>query len=298
MPGIALDQPDAGQQENLPDCLRNDGIGDELAEAFVRPEARMQIGCAAADAKFVRLGEGTGIEHGRADADCNNRPGRNRGLVRAARREHRPFGGDAGDEGGHRVEPQRFPDDRVECCAIRRSSRFDRAHGDVVTQQDLLGGVDDSLRRRFNRTDQQATDVAHHLLGIEARETARGHSQQTRNAVLALRVAPRLTFDKKRTDPRPHLGAGRVAGVKQRAVVCRVVEHIGLRRPRPAQHVLIVRPRETEALLHDAQRHEPGDGLHHVNRGRRHGGERFGRGDCRQRTDCRHVLPTEQRAHH
>ena len=51
VPGIALDQPDAGQQENLPDRLRNDSIGDELAEAFVRPEARMQIGCAAADAK-------------------------------------------------------------------------------------------------------------------------------------------------------------------------------------------------------------------------------------------------------
>ena len=206
----------------------------------------------AADTKFVRLGEGAGIEHGRADANSNNRPGRDRGLVCAAGREHRRFGGDAGDEGGHRVEPQRFPDDRVECCAIWRLSRFDRAHGDVVTQQDLLGGVHDSLRRRFDRTDQQTTDVAHHLLGIEARETAGGHPQQTRDAVLALRIAPRLALDKKPTDPRPHLGAGRVAGVKQGAVVCQVVEHIGLRRPRPAQHVPIVWPWETEALLHDA----------------------------------------------
>ena len=38
VPGIALDQPDAGQQENLPDRLRNDSIGDELAEASCGPK--------------------------------------------------------------------------------------------------------------------------------------------------------------------------------------------------------------------------------------------------------------------
>src|SRR5215203_3874830 len=67
---IALNQPDARQQENLPDRFRNNGIGDELAQTFVRPEAGMQIGRTTADPKFVRLGKGTGIKHGRPDADC------------------------------------------------------------------------------------------------------------------------------------------------------------------------------------------------------------------------------------
>jgi hypothetical protein len=142
-----------------------------------------------------------------------------------------------------RVEAERLPDvarHRLVVAAPRRAAPLRGGGERVGAVEELVDGLDDGGRAGLDHADEQAHQVRGHPLLVEAERRGRAELQEAREDVVPPRVGGELRPASRDQlgDVAPHLPAGGEVRLVDRRIVLEVVEHVVLRRPRPARQGL------------------------------------------------------------